>query len=622
MSSGRGKGADQTTATTKGRAGRGPLSVSTQVSISGSPPSFVRAAFSGGALWVCLSLIAANVIVYAPVWHYDFVNFDDPQYVYENPIVSGGLTWRGVSWALTTGHDGNWFPLTWLSHMLDVQVYGLKAGGHHLTNVMLHIAATLLLFGLLHGMTGALGPSAFVAGLFAVHPLQMESVAWVAERKNVLCTLFWMLTLWGYVGYVRQPRRGRYLVVLLLFTLGLMAKPMLVTLPFALLLLDVWPLGRVALDTGPPDPLRSAPAQDQRSIGLRLVWEKLPLFALAIASSIVTLVVQQRAVITLNALPLNRRLANAVVSYVSYIGEMLWPTRLGVFYNYPGSLPGSRVAGAILILFAVSVAVILAARRHPYLPVGWLWYLGTLVPVIGLVQVGNQAMADRYAYVPLIGLFIMTGWGVPDLLTGWRRRSIALPVAAGVVIAACTITARDQVQYWKNSVALWEHTLKVSTENHIAETNLGDAFAAQGRVDEAIAHYAAALRIAPGGAQLHYNLGNVLASRGRFDEAISHYAAALRIKPNYVEAHNNLANALVNQGRISEAIAQYSEALRLKPDAHVHYNVAVMLEKQGRLAEAVQHLAAALKLDPSFQEARSALGDLTRQSPRSGPGNQ
>ncbi|HEY4580396.1 MAG TPA: hypothetical protein VIG89_05115, partial [Candidatus Acidoferrales bacterium] len=333
--------------------------------------------------------------VYAPVRNYGFIGFDDPEYVSQNSHVLRGLTWEGVRWAFSTGYFANWHPLTWLSHMLDVQVYGTYAGGHHITNVLLHITNTLLLFGLLHRMTGRLGRSAFVAGLFAVHPLHVESVAWVSERKDVLSTFFGMLTLWSYIGYVRRPRLGRYLVLLLFFAMGLMAKPMLVTLPFLLLLLDVWPLGRITLPADPSGSLRWQSLRDQRSAVVRLVWEKLPLIGLAVASSMVTFVVQQRGgtVGGFGAMPLDFRMANALVSYIAYIAKMLWPAHLSALYPYPETLPGWWVFGSMFVLIGVSVAVVRAAQRRPYLPVGWLWYLGTLVPVIGLVQVGNQAMA-------------------------------------------------------------------------------------------------------------------------------------------------------------------------------------------------------------------------------------
>jgi Tfp pilus assembly protein PilF len=619
----------------------------------------VRPGFSGGALWVYLLLIVANVVIYVPVWSHHFLDMDDPAYISENPQVAAGLTWQGLVWAFTTGHADNWHPLTWLSHMLDVQLFGVTPGPHHLTNVVLHIANTLLLFGLLHRMTGQVGRSAVVAGLFGVHPLHVESVAWVAERKDVLSTLFGLLTLWGYVAYVRQPRVARYLVVVLLLALGLMAKPMLVTLPFVLLLLDFWPLGRLAGGAGTAGRPESAALIDPRS-ALKVVWEKVPLLGLTLASSIVTFVAQQRggAVIGFEVLPLGQRVANALVSYVAYIGKMLWPTRLAVIYPYPHSLPIWWVIGSLLGLIGVSVLVIRAARRAPYLPVGWLWYLGTLVPVIGLVQVGIQSMAaDRYTYVPLIGLFIILAWGIPDLLTRWSYRHIALPIGAGLVLVACSITASVQVQYWKNRTALWERAVDVTKGNYLAHNNLGNVLAQMGKTDEAIAHYAEALRIKPGLAEAHNNLGFTLAGRGRADEAMTHYAEALRIKPDYVEARSNLGVALATQGRVDEAIQELREALRMAPnDAEVHANLAEMfvrkgqvtesarhyseairlnpgdpdthfrlgliLADQGKLEDAARHFEAAVTLNPRFQRARQALDDLTSRRSRSGLGTR
>ncbi|OHE89167.1 MAG: hypothetical protein A3G75_16095, partial [Verrucomicrobia bacterium RIFCSPLOWO2_12_FULL_64_8] len=515
-----------------------------------------------------MALIAATVVVYAPVRHFEFVTWDDPNYITENPHVQGGLTWQGALWALTTGDPPYWHPLTWLSHMLDVQVFGLNAGGHHLPNVLLHIGNAILLFGLLHWMTGALGRSAFVAGLFAFHPLRVESVAWVSERKDVLSTLFWMLTLWAYVSYARRPRRGRYLVVLLLFALGLMTKPMLVTLPFVLLLLDVWPLGRVSLKTGPGGGSGWATLRDQRPVVLRLVREKLPLLALAVASSMVTFVVQERvgAIGELGARPWDLRLQNAMVSYVAYIGKMLWPAGLAAFYPYPRSLPAWQVVGSILGLIGVSVAVIRAARRCPYLPVGWLWYLGTLIPVIGLIQAGDQALADRFSYVPLVGLFIMVAWGIPELLARWRYRSIALPATAGLTLLACAISSWNQVQYWKSSMTLWTRTLNVTTGNYRAHHNLGLALAISGKGDEASAYFSEALRLKPDFAEAHNNLGSALANQGKFDQAIAHFSEALRFKPDSAEAHYRLGLALARLGKGDQAIPHFSDAIRLKPD--------------------------------------------------------
>jgi protein O-mannosyl-transferase len=548
-------------------------------------------------------LALATLAVYAPVWHHGFLDYDDSGYVSANPRVLAGLTWHSLAWAFNIGYEFNWHPLTWVSHMLDVEVYGLNAGAHHLTNLLLHMVNTILLFEVLRRMTGALGRSAFVAGLFAVHPLHVESVAWIAERKDVLSTLFWMLTLGAYVRYVREARLRRYWIVLLTFALALMAKPMVVTLPFVLLLLDYWPLRRLELGS------------TQRSSWGNLVWEKWPLFALAAASSIVTLVAQQRggAVAGLSRVPLDLRLENAMVSYVTYIFKMFWPARLAVFYPYsPPS--GWWVIGSMLILLGVSAVAIWAARRHPYLLVGWLWYLGTLVPVIGLVQVGDQPRADRYTYIPLIGLFIMIAWGASHLLSGWSHRPILLP-AALIVIAVCSITAHGQVQYWGNSYSLWTRALQVTEGNYLAHNNLGLVLADQGRVDEAVAHYTEALRAKPGYALAHNNLGIALVRQGKIEEAMVHYKEALRINPDYADAHNNLGNALAKQGNSGAAMAQYFEAARIKPDlAEPHNNLGIALASQGRFDEAVAEYSEAIRLRPDYVDAHNNLGvALARQ---------
>jgi protein O-mannosyl-transferase len=569
--------------------------------------------------WIVAGLIAINVIVFAPIRQHDFVSWDDPYYVTENANVRAGLTWHGVSWALTTGDMFYWHPLTWLSHMLDVELYGLNAGGHHLTSLFLHIASTLLLFGLLHRMSGALGRSAFVAALFAVHPLHVESVAWVAERKDVLSTVFWMLTLWAYVSYVRKPGWGRYLAVFACFALGLAAKPMLVTLPLALLLLDVWPLGRISLAAVPSNGSQPALARNRWSVVARLVGEKVPLVALAVTSAAVTFVSQLRvgAVQEIGTLSLESRVANALVSYVAYIGKMLWPSRLAAFYPSPPSPSWWWAGAALLVLAGASLGALRSARRHPYVLVGWLWYLVTLLPVIGLVQVGGQSMADRFTYVPLIGLFLIVSWGMADLLARWPRGPIALQTAAALAILACAATAHAQVQHWKNSLALWEHTVEVTTENDLAHAKLGALLATEGRTDEAIAHYTEAARIvdrlgskAGGGprerpkdyydsASLHNRIGLLLAPQGKIAEAHAQFALAVRFDPSNAEAHANLGLALEQQGKRNEAIAHYTEAVRLQPDApEMRVQLAMALEQQGDLDQAIREGQEAVRLEP------------------------
>ena len=595
---------------------------------------------------ICLILVFTAVTVFWQVRNHEFINLDDTEYVTENRHVQNGLTLNSMIWAFTTTRVANWHPLTWLSHMLDCQLYGLNPKGHHLTNVFLHLLNTLLLFFILQRMTGALWRSGLVAAFFALHPLHVESVAWVAERKDVLSTLFWLLTMWGYIWYVERPRLTRYLLTLLAFTLGLMTKPMLVTMPCVLLLLDYWPLKRFQLSQpGGDTPATTGIFKEQGVPFLRLLLEKTPFFALAAASSIVTFLAQRSggAVSALDVYPVKIRIANALVSYVSYIGQMVWPRGLAVFYPHPGThLPGWHAVGAGLLLACISIAVIRAARRHPYLAVGWLWYLGTLVPVIGLVQVGAQAMADRYTYVPLIGLFVIIAWSIPDLLAGNHYRKIVLSMAVGTVLLALTVSSWLQVQHWKNNLTLFKHALKVTAKNYVAHDSLGNALAQQGKVEEAIDHYYEALKIKPNLVNLHNNLGVALLEQrkvkeamshydialrlnadyaetynnfgvawftvGEFDKAIAHYHEALRLDPAYGKAHNNMGNALVEHGRFEEAILHYSKALETKvhyPEAH--NNLGVALAQQGKLNEAIVQFKEALLLKPDYTQARANL---------------
>jgi protein O-mannosyl-transferase len=552
-------------------------------------------------LGIVVALVATTVLVYAPVRHFDFVEIDDPVYVRENPHIASGLTWEGVTWAFTSTHAAYWLPLTWVSYMADVDAYGgVNAGGHHVTNLAFHVANTLLLFGLLRRTTGALGRSAFVAALFAVHPLHVESVAWVTERKDVLSTLFWMLTMWAYVWYVRQPGWRRYVVMMACLALGLMAKPMLVTLPFALLLLDVWPLNRVS-------PGAAWPAWKP------LVIEKLPLVVVTIAAGIVTLLAQQAggAAPTLEGLPMGLRVQNAAVSYVSYIAKMFWPSDLAVFYPYPSSISPWAVVGAVALLAAVTGVVIRLRTRAPYLVVGWFWYLGTMLPVIGFVQVGLQSMADRFTYVPLIGLFVMIAWGATALAGSTRPWRVGLAAVAVMVIGAGSVQARRQLAYWHDSVPLWTHAVEgaLGLDNYHAHAALGRILKDQGRLNEALAHCQEAVRLRPASADAQHNVGLVLVKLGRFDEAEEYFAAAVRARPDMAEARSSLGQVRSWQGRTGEAIAEYSEAVRLKPElVEVRNNLGTLLAQQGRLDEAVVQFRAAVQGSPEFDTARANLG--------------
>jgi Tfp pilus assembly protein PilF len=578
------------------------------------------------ALWLAMLLVVLNVAIYFPVSQHAFVDYDDKQYVVENPHVADGLTWENFAWAFRSGYAANWHPLTWLSHMLDVSLFGVNAGPQHIVNLMLHIAATLCLFVVFHRATGALGRSAFVAALFAAHPLHVESVAWIAERKDVLSALLWMITLWTYVNYVRETTWSRYCILIACYALGLMAKPMLVTLPFVLLLLDLWPL--------------------RRPLNIR---EKVPMFAMAGMSSVVTFFVQRAsgAVVHLDFIPLSLRVGSAVGAYLAYIGQMFLPARLAVFYPLPHSVSMLTLAVGLLALAALTVVTILMMRTRPYLTVGWLWYVGTLVPVIGLVQVGVQSRADRYTYIPFIGLFVAIAWGMPELVDRLSLPKSILPAAAVASVLACGVIAHAQLRHWTNSTTLWTHTLDVTNENYFAHASLGYVLWTEGKLDEAIVHYKEALRIRPVFAEAHNNFGVALARQGHLDEAVGEfleavriepgfkdaqnnlnatqaklkerkdaitpYAEAVRLNPDSVEAHNNLGAAFAQQDRIDEAIREFTEALRIVPgNPDLLFNIAIMFQRKGQKDQAIQHLKSALSANPQHEDARRALDELMR----------
>jgi len=535
---------------------------------------------TGSRASVCLILALLVLAAFWPVLGHDFVGFDDERYVTANRRVQEGLTAPGLRWAWSTFHAANWHPLTWMSHMLDWKLYGAHPTGHHLTSMLLHVANTLLVFMLLERMTASPVRSALVALLFGLHPLHVESVAWVAERKDVLSAFFWLLAIGAYLRYVRSPGVGRYVPVLLAAAAGLCAKPMAVTLPFTLLLLDYWPLKR--LDPEAPS-LRTL---------WRLVLEKTPLFALAAASSVVTVVAQRSAgaVVSLEHYSLVVRVANAIVAYATYVWKSFWPSGLAVPYPHPGAdLPGWKLAVSILVLAAVTFFAVRARRRHPYLLFGWLWYVGTLVPVIGLVQVGPQAMADRYAYVPLIGVFVMVAWGIPSAVgpllsskkaesptdPGPVRRETGLLAVMFLIVPALTIATWVQLRHWRDDMTLAARAVAVTRNNAVAHNQLGLALFRRGRAADALPHYLEAVRISPGFAEAHNNLGGALAALDRIDEALEQYGNALEIDPAYPEALLNLGVALVRQGRLDEAIERFEEAVRIRPDyGKAHGNLA------------------------------------------------
>jgi Tfp pilus assembly protein PilF len=604
------------------------------------------------SVFICLALTFATAAVFYQVYTYDFVNYDDQIYVYENPNIQAGITLNSVKWAFTSGYAANWHPITWLSHMLDWQLFGSNPAGFHLTNLILHIVNTLLLFFVLKRMTNTLWQSAFVAALFALHPLHVESVAWVSERKDVLSTFFWLLTMWAYVRYCGNKqtpniklgaKQTYYLLTIIFFALGLMSKPMLVTLPFVLLLLDYWPLERL---------------NTKRSLPYLLI-EKIPLFVMAVISSIITFIVQKKSGATeaIEGLSLSDRLANVPISYVKYIIKMIWPARLAVLYPHPRQNVSFSVAViSAVVLLVITILIFQLAKNHRYLFAGWFWYLGTLVPVIGFVQVGHQAIADRYSYITLTGLFIIIAWGFPYLLTKWQYKKAALVSLSLLIISVMSVCTHIQLFYWRNSQTLFQHALDVTRNNYVAHYSLGNWLASQGKFDEAIYHYSQAIQIVPGYINALNNLGSVLQKEGKIDEAIGYYKRAIEINPGAAEPHANLGialaasgkfeeairhyriamaetdvprlhsdlgYALMKLGRFSDAAAEYEKVLIAQPqNVEVHNNFGIVLSRQERFDEAIEHFSKALQIDPNCKVARDNLNRaLVEKQKRPSPEN-
>jgi tetratricopeptide (TPR) repeat protein len=562
---------------------------------------------------LCLSIVAATWVVFGQTVHYEFVNFDDDIYVYENLRITSGLTLQGIRWAFSHSYCYYWAPLPALSHMLDCQLYGFSPGSHHLVSVLLHGATAVLLFLVFREMTGALWRSAFVAVVFAIHPLRVESVAWITERKDVLSGLFFVLTLGAYVSYVRnlggKGSRARYLVVAFLFAMGLMSKPpSLVMLPLVLLLLDFWPLSRFGQPVSAGAPAEPIRGKDSFSVLKGLVIEKIPLFALSAVSCAVT-------ILTANTVPVEQRsigarLANAIVSYTAYLGQTFYPADLAVFYPFPASgIPSWKILSSLVLLASVTVGVFVLRRSQRYLVVGWLWYLGMLIPMIGLIQVGAQARADRFTYLPQIGLLLLIAWAMGDLCASLRHRCAVLGAGALMAVAALMACAHLQASHWKNSESLWRHILACTSSNNVAHNNLGTALLQMGRVDEAAIHFQKALEVQPQYAEARNNLGNVFFQKGRVDEAVADYQRALEINPKLPLARYNLGVAFLQKGRVSEAAGHFQGALQIEPDfVKAHYNLGITLVQLGRVSEAIGHYNKALEINPNYAEAEYNLG--------------
>jgi len=564
---------------------------------------------------IYLFLVAITFAVFAQTIRYDFVNFDDDLYVYNAPAIKAGLTAKGIALAFTSPHARNWHPLTTISHMLDCQLYGLNAGGHHATNVVLHTLAVLLLFYVLRQMTGAVWKSAIVAALFAVHPLHVESVAWVSERKDVLSAVFFLLMLDAYVRYARAPSMTRYLAVAVLLGCGLMAKPMLVSAPVILLLLDYWPLRRFEQRSLTSRKTRTSRPGGQTRAIRRLFLEKLPLLVFSAGSCVITFILQKRATGAIPPLPLSWRVQNALTSYVVYVWKAFLPTNLAVFYPHPNdTLPMWEIGLAIMFLLAITLSAVVFRKQRPYLFTGWFWYLAMLVPVIGLVQVGEQGHADRYTYLSYIGLFMLFVWLLGDVTAASQLRQRLTLAAAAVIIGALAWAAFVQTSYWRNSETLWTHALAVTSDNDVAHNNLGYLCIDRGELDQAISHFESASRIRFHKPHTHYNVGSAfvqmnladaLARKGQSDDAMIHYGEAIKLVPNYADAYYNRGNVLFAAGRIDEAMTDWERALQLQPnDADAHTSMGNAFLRQGLLKEAIAHYEQASALAPDDPHSR------------------
>lgn len=598
---------------------------------------------------VIISLAVLSLAIYWPVQKYEFTNYDDTIYVTQNYVTQQGISINNIIAAFTDISIGEWHPLTMISHMLDWQLFGDKAGGHHWTSVIIHIFNTALLFLFFHTITGAIWRSAFVAALFAFHPINVDSVAWIAERKNVLSTFFWILTMLFYVWYVRLPNWRRYLPVFFCFVLGLMSKPMLVTLPFVLLLLDYWPLNRTTISYQNEDQTTAAVLAVKKEKISFLILEKVPLFILSAVSIGLTLYAADsvNTISTLEEVPMMKRVANVIVSYGLYIKKMFWPVDLAVFYPFNFNIPFWHIILAASLIIIITICVCVYFRKFPYLFVGWFWYLGTLVPVIGIIKVGSQSMADRWAYVPFIGLFIMISWGMFGIMKKLVSAKIITMIVT-VILVALMILTHFQGKYWRDTFTLFSHTLKVTENNSVAHYILGDELQKQNKIDEAMIHYQAAfllhtdksiplvgmgralskqgkheeaiavfrqvIKIKPKSAAASDNLCRVLMKMGRVEDAIEEYRRVLKLINDNPGLYNNFGNVLVIKGNYDDAIRQYKEALRIRPaDAGIYYNIGMVLIRQGKIDEALKHFQEAIILQPQYAHAHYQVAIILRQ---------
>ena len=568
---------------------------------------------------ICLVLVAITWAIYGQTVRYGFVDYDDPAYVSENRQIQAGLSWPNAVWAFTHVHSHNWHPLTTMSHMLDCQIFGLRPGGHHFANILLHSASVILLFLFLEQViAGAMWKSAFIAAIFAVHPLHVESVAWISERKDVLSGFFFMLTLLAYVHYTRKQTLAGYGSVVVLFVCGLLSKPMIITLPAVLLLLDYWPLNR--FQRSEVTDHRSVEVSSQRSGLGGLVLEKIPLLVLSIGSAIATLIAQRGGIMEMAHLPFAWRIANAATVYLIYIWQMFWPLNLAAIYPHPGQLPiwQTIIAGSLVIL--LTVIVFLARKRAPYLITGWLWYVIMLLPVIGLIQVGSQAHADRYTYLSQIGLYIAIVWAVADLLQSLPYRREIFATVGPILIAALGLRAWIQTGYWHDTERLWNRTIAVTSRNDFAHFALGEFLLKAHRLDQALAEFGIVLAGHPNDPDVNFQMGYAFMEKGESDRAIGHFQTSLKFRPQNLGAETNICNLLLKADRIDQAVDCYREVVGREPSSpEAHYNLAVGLHRLGRLPEAIAQYKEALALDPNYPDAKEFLQQALSENSQTAP---